>query len=426
MITPDWKEGEAAFLRLDNFDPSWREAVVVVASPRLDRLVLVVRVTDTELAEQGDNVTSFSEKSKSFILVEGRPSQMRKECPQSFLKLDVKRNALLKAGKTALEGDNPQYLTASEEPREESKQDKKGRDSESESSSQSDDASSDEEDDILNLLAAAQKKKKKPEKGIGGDVTKKGRYPLLAKPKKSGKTDAVDLIMSQMKKGQCLPDSSISALVNLEMLKMLKGRKSSKSHVSSDESDDTDSSLSASDSSKDGKLKGAGRALRDFRAGHRRMKKHPVKHIRKYIKEVEGVLGVAGSAPYRLSDYTRRLNWGKQRSLLRTHFALSEILQVLMKGKTERAALMVVQLLRALHQVSLDQGSWQAVLSHVDPLEKPKFGGEPDQLERIASYLKAMGDLEKRSQSAVREDPAPPKGQGKSKGKKTKDEDAEQ
>jgi hypothetical protein len=34
------------------------------------------------------------------------------------------------------------------------------------------------------------------------------------------------------------------------------------------------------------------------------------------------------------------------------------------------------------------------LLGHQDPLERPRFGGEPDQLEKIASYLKAMDDLE--------------------------------
>ena len=89
---------------------------------------------------------------------------------------------------------------------------------------------------------------------------------------------------------------------------------------------------------------------------------------------------------------------------------------------------MTVQLLRAVHQVSLDQGSWQAaslMLAHADPLERPKFGGEPQQLESIASYLKAMTELEKRSQATAREEIAGVKGKGKG-GKSKKEEDNEQ
>lgn len=220
--------------------------------------------------------------------------------------------------------------------------------------------------------------------------------------------------------------ASISALVNLELLKMLKGKKKGRVQLDTDLSSADDSEQSTSDSQESKKMKGAGRALRDFRYGHRKMKRKPLKHVRKYVREVEAHLGVTPQSPYRLSDYSRRLSWGKQKSLMRIHYAVSELLQVLLKGGTERAALMAVQLLRAIHQVCLDQGSWQAaslLLSHVDPLERPKFGGEPDQLERIASYIKAMNDLEKRNQNVVREDlTAPPKGRGRGKGKKSEEE----
>ena len=126
---------------------------------------------------------------------------------------------------------------------------------------------------------------------------------------------------------------------------------------------------------------------------------------------------------------SKKINWGKNKSLYRIHFALSEILQMQARGKPERASLMIVQLLRAVHQVALDQGSWQAaslLLSHTDPMERQRFGGEPEQLERIASYLKAVSELEKRSlQNAPKEDnPNPnPKGRGKNDRKGGKKED---
>lgn len=92
---------------------------------------------------------------------------------------------------------------------------------------------------------------------------------------------------------------------------------------------------------------------------------------------------------------------------------------------------MKVQLLRAVHQVSLDQGSWQAarlMLAHADAVKHPKLRKKPQQLESIASYLKAITELEKRSQATAREDIVNPKEKGRGKGGKSKkdDEDIEQ
>ena len=57
------------------------------------------------------------------------------------------------------------------------------------------------------------------------------------------------------------------------------------------------------------------------------------------------------------------------------------------------------------------------------PPRTPQVRGEPDQLERIASYLKAMNELEKRSQGVAREEVTPPpKGRGRGKGKKSEEE----
>jgi hypothetical protein len=62
----------------------------------------------------------------------------------------------------------------------------------------------------------------------------------------------------------------------------------------------------------------------------------------------------------------------------------------LLQNKPELAALELVQLLRAIHQTCLDQGSWKAswlLLRYQDPVDVPRFGGEPQDLERVAGYL---------------------------------------
>lgn len=142
---------------------------------------------------------------------------------------------------------------------------------------------------------------------------------------------------------------------------------------------------------------------------------------------MQEVLGATHpNAIYTLSDFSKKLNWGKNRSLFRIHFGISEALEVLLQGKSEQCALQLFQLLRAIHQCSLDQGSWATawLLTHLpDPLEKPKFGGEAQEFEVVASYVKAMGELEKPSKPRLtttdlaEEDSQTGKGAKKGKGK---------
>ena len=165
--------------------------------------------------------------------------------------------------------------------------------------------------------------------------------------------------------------------------------------------------------------------MKAFRKSKRRMKKKPEKDIRRYIKDVEDYLGVGTDGAYVLTDYTKKLAWGKQRTLMRYHYALSDLLHTILKGKMLLAGLKVTQLLRATHQASLDQGDWRAawlLLDLPDPMERPRFGGEAQQLELVASYVTAMANLEKKgrwqSHRGNEEDPALGKGKGKRKGKK--------
>ena len=434
IAEPVPKEGEVVFLKLDGFDPSWRQALVISASSRLARLVLCVKVLEAEIADNTSGATSFEQGGRKFILVEGKPQQVRLECSQTFMALEGKRKEIMKRAKQALEGDNPQYLTASEDLPETASKEIEVSDS---------DLGSESEDDaVLELLLKAQKKSKQ-EKATGSEKmpVKKGprdRYPLLAGKSRSREESPEGLatVLKQLGRTKTggLGADSLTALVNLELLKTLQKKKKSRRSKSPDSSDSSETASlegSSSDSQGKSKLKGAGKAMRDLRVGHRRMRRKPLHHVKKYVQEIESNLGVADQGAYRFSDYSKKINWGKNKSLYRVHFALSEILQMQARGKPEKASLMIVQLLRAVHQVALDQGSWQAaslLLSHQDPMERQKFGGEPEQLERIASYLKAVSELEKRNlQNAPKEDYPNPKGRGKNdrKGGK-KDEEADQ
>ena len=69
------------------------------------------------------------------------------------------------------------------------------------------------------------------------------------------------------------------------------------------------------------------------------MRKRLLRHVRRYIEEVESVIGVSPEVPYHISDYTKRINWNKQKSLMRVQFAVSELLEWIFKGKHNISAL---------------------------------------------------------------------------------------
>ena len=133
------------------------------------------------------------------------------------------------------------------------------------------------------------------------------------------------------------------------------------------------------------------------------MFRNPKKHIKKYVREVQGQLGAGPDTPFRLTDYSKKIWFGKQRTLQRLHVLLSEVLTMQLENRHEEATLQVVLGLRAIHQASLDSGNWEIawLLTHLeDPMQRRRFGGEESQLETVAAYLKSQQELEKRTRQA--------------------------
>ena len=309
-----------------------------------------------------------------------------------------------------------------------------------------DSGDSQDEDGLLKLLSRAKSNLRGG--GFGSDVLGKGsssskpsksRYPMLdsSKEKSVNKKESVvetllqqSLLASASSGGKSLGGDQLNTLLQMEMLKLLQDK--SKKSVKTEEKDTSDSAGSEEDSSADNRerLRGAGKALKAYRKEKREMQKNPKRHRRRYIKEVEAVLGVSRDTPYLLTDFTKRISWGKHRTLQRLRYAISDTLQLQLAGHTDRAGLQMTQILRAIHQCSLDQGDWRVAwhLLHLqDPVEKPRFGGEPQQLEVVAGYIRAMNDLEKKSRMSPNlnqngDDPPENQKGGKGKGKKKKAE----
>lgn len=439
--TADFRIGATAYLKLDGgFDPPWRQCLVVTPPSKKGKNFLAVRVREGELQGKWKDLSSMELGEQRFILVEGTVERLRVKCPDAHCALEVSSNALLVEALQMVEAEGLSYATASEEV----EPTRMGREAlvetEDESESQEDSGDSLEGDAIMKMLKRAGLGK--PERGMPSDEPKskkkknKSRYALLNRDSAAKSTDKLDLDALLQKSLAGASTSSggldINALVQMQILKELKDRNHKKPIEKTDDSDESNSSGSDSSGGERVKLKGAGKALRAYRQTYRSMKRHPLRHVRRYVKEVEEQLGATSSSPYSLSDMSRKLNWGKQKTLMRLHFGISEALQTLLSGKTDQTALQLTLLLRSIHQCSLDNGSWKVawLLTHlVDPLEKPRFGGEAQDLEVIASYVRAMGDLEKRSrtwQPGQNEDEQEnanggKKTKGKGKGKKNDD-----
>ncbi len=117
-------------------------------------------------------------------------------------------------------------------------------------------------------------------------------------------------------------------------------------------------SRAGDDGADDGRLIGAGKALKKVHDLQDRVKSRPQSVVADYIEETMEALGAERGDVWRLSDTTALINWGKMRGLHRTHFHISRALQYLLRREGDQGAAYLVQILKSLHQFALDQGQW--------------------------------------------------------------------
>ncbi|CAE7042311.1 unnamed protein product [Symbiodinium natans] len=425
------KVGDTGYLKLAdaNLDPEWRQGVIVDRSAA-GALKLAVRIT-TEERQHCAAYFGFEAGRRSFILVTGSAQQIVSTCPEHHLALEMKASKLVEQASSFLAScpadtnEEQMFATASEDvdnpnkptaTRDQSKSRHQSlldfEDGEDDLSSSA--ASGDE--DPLNVLLRAQKKLRDSSTGRGKasvaatlDEGRKGRnrYPLLSKGssrKKEEDHQDLDLRVALQAASTATgskqsTEDPLKTLLALKMLETFKPKKKTRRRSPSSSVTSRSSSSGARDSRSTGD-KGAAQALRQYHESKRRMFKRPLKHVRRYLKEVEEQLGGGDDVPYRLVDYTRKIYWGKQRTLQRFHVLLHEILRLMLMNRFEEAALQTVLSLRAVHQCSLDNGRWDLawLLTHVeDPFQRRRWGGETQEVEVVAAYVKALEDLEKKT-----------------------------
>ena len=212
--------GQLVFIKLDHFKPRWRQAVVLAEKGRF--FVLAVRVTSGEIDEEAARLFSHYEcEGCHFMLVQGQQSQMREQCSHAMRGLEVAAGSVKAAGLVALQQDDLNYATASED---------------ISAGAQASEEDPDEEDwsadEIMQLLRKA--KKAAPggatssEKPKSGNLKKSSRYALLTAGKSNEKlasSNGIETLLQQsINSGQPeLASQSLNAMVSMELLKVLRG-----------------------------------------------------------------------------------------------------------------------------------------------------------------------------------------------------------
>ena len=76
---------------------------------------------------------------------------------------------------------------------------------------------------------------------------------------------------------------------------------------------------------------------------------HPLKYVKKYIKDIERELG-AQDRLFRVVKQNRGIAFGRQRNLQRFHYLMGLVLELLLKNKPEKAALQCTLVSQACRQ----------------------------------------------------------------------------
>lgn len=227
MINPKRRKvGDLCFLKLDGYQPPWRQAVIVKEGKGA-KFILVVRMLDQEIEDKTEEISFFAMGGEKFLLVEGKANQLRSTCLNPHRALEVEGQKLVAFTRTKLADEDLHYVTASEDLAEDSS--KRKTHSMGESSGSEGPESSEEDDKVLEMLVRAQKLERG--KGIVSEdraqssKEKPKRYPMLQG--KTGEKDDTGINFEQMllqslaSKGSepAKTDQHLQTLLTLEVLK---------------------------------------------------------------------------------------------------------------------------------------------------------------------------------------------------------------
>lgn len=415
------KPGSKGFVHLgDSFSlPRWRESLVIGIQGKW--LQILVRCEKSEIEATG--LSSLEQGEGLYCLVEAEVHQLLSGVTEEFLELKTNPKELLQSGLKMLSNSEEElnYATASEPKHIDSTAlqpfgGRKKKKAERSSSSSDSSLAPVGEDALANLR----------EQWLGSDIgggkkerqrshRRSKRFALIEKKsKKKDKALGSRDMQNAALTAALQSGDPVQGLIAMQLAQgMDRGRKGRHRHKSprSNSQDSSCSSYSDSSDSEEEKkrLKGHSKAVYGYRKSGKKMFAKPLRHVRKFVVGIQEELG-AEDKPFRITDYTKKISWGKQKNLQRCHHLVAVILEYLLKEDYSRGALQCVLTLQAIHQACLDAGEWQVawLLTHQeDPYQRKLFGGDPNSLQHVTSYLRSMNELAKTTENLRR------KGSGK-------------
>ena len=145
---------------------------------------------------------------------------------------------------------------------------------------------------------------------------------------------------------------------------------------------------------------GANAKLRGLLQIRRAFLANPSKLSRLYVLMARERTGISDAREhFGLDLYSKALRsqFGRHTGLYRIHYFLSVAADLaLVQGKPASALGLIVQILKAVHQVALSNGAWDLatlMIPVADPLGPPRFAGDLNELAAVASYKEAVSAL---------------------------------
>ena len=146
------------------------------------------------------------------------------------------------------------------------------------------------------------------------------------------------------------------------------------------------------------------RRLRQFgavRQLHAGLVRDPERVLLDFDRTIMAELGVPLGGAWTYRDWIRRIGFGHMRGMARVHAYVGDVLTALKADRPEEATVLCVQLLKAIHQVHLDQGDWRTAVLYLptaDLYGRRDFGGSEREAEAIASYRRSLAELRRMEQ----------------------------
>ena len=154
-----------------------------------------------------------------------------------------------------------------------------------------------------------------------------------------------------------------------------------------------------------GRPSGIAKAVSGMHHHRQRLRNHPKQFITEFRELVKDELSVKVGEPWAYKDISKKIPWGKMKSLQRCFLLDCAVMELLETGDVTRAQALLGQSMKAKWQVALNNGNWRVawpLTGEPDPLSRRPFAGTEAELEIASGWVKALDELQKRTGSFLK------------------------